>query len=418
MVNKGNNLISHIKRTAMRARVTGMSTSLLAMVLAITPSAKGQTFDVLWSFGFESDGRNPNAGVIADSAGDFYGTTYDGGAYGYGAVYELLAAGGETVLYSFTGGKDGANPVGGLVRDAAGNLYGTTEFGGRFGVCPFTRGCGVVFGLSPQGKEKVLYAFSGGSDGAAPLAGLVRDATGNFYGTASAGGAFGGLCGEPFGCGVVFKVARNGTETTLHIFEESSSTDGADPAAGLVIDGAGNLYGTTAAGGTVDGAIFGIDPSGNESVLYNFQGSPTDGNGPFASLFRDDGGNLYGTTFFGGSNGAGTVFKLDSTGLESVLYSFAGTADGGYPLAGVVVDPKGNLYGTSSAGGNLTLCDGAGCGVVFKLSPAGREVVLHTLDSLDGAGPVGNLLPYKGYLYGTTTEGGGFGDGEVFRVQP
>src|ERR1051326_1758797 len=181
-----------MQHLAARWIATLLTAAMGVVLFVVGPRvAQAQNFSVLYEFNPNTtDGLNPNSGLVADSAGNFYGTAFNGGANGYGAVYELSSSGVETVLYSFTGGKDGANPVGGLVRDAAGNLYGTTEFGGRFAACPFSGGCGVVFGLSPQGKDKVLYAFTGGSDGAAPMAGLVRDAGGNFFGTASAGGAF------------------------------------------------------------------------------------------------------------------------------------------------------------------------------------------------------------------------------------
>lgn len=302
---------------------------------------------VLHSFaGSPTDGAFPVAGLIRDKTGNFYGTTRFGGASDFGTVFKLDSTGKETVLYSFTGGADGGDLQAGVVRDSAGNLYGTTIEGGTFGV-------GVVFKLDPTGNETVLYNFTGSADGALPYARLVRDEAGNLYGTAISGGTTGN--------GVVFKVDPSGTETVLYSF--TGGTDGALPEAGLIRDIKGNLYGATAYGGLGCGVVFKLDSTGNETVLYTFT-CGADGAQPRAGLLRDKAGNLYGTTESGGNSNSGVVFKLDITGEETVLHTFTGP-DGLQVDAGLVRDPKGNLYGTTVGGGasgdgvvfKLTTCD-------------------------------------------------------------
>ena len=302
-----------------------------------------------------------------------------------------------SVLYSFRGGGDGAGPEAGLVRDAAGNLYGTTVYGG-------TSGRGVVFKLDPSGNETVLHAFRGGrTDGALPFAGLVRDTAGNLYSTTYFGG--------PSNLGVVFKLDPRGNETVLHRFG-GGFPDGAFPMAGLIRDTAGNLYGTTTSGGgSGNGVVFKLDPSGHKTLLYRFKGYPNDGYYPVAPLVRDAAGNLYGTTYFGGPTDAGVVFKLDPSGNETILHYFKSNPDGAWPAAGLVRDPAGNLYGTTETGGYF------GNGVVFKLDPSNNETILHyfkKFDPADGIGPLAGLVrDATGKLYGTTYGGGSFGGGGV-----
>jgi len=271
------------------------------------------------------------------------------------------------VLHSFAGHPgDGANPEAGLVRDAQGNLYGTTLTGGSGGpeLCSGVGGCGTVFKLDTTSKETVLYSFTGVPDGEEPDAGLVRDAQGNLYGTTYNGGAS--------NLGTVFELDTTGKETVLHSFTGTGG-DGSEPYGGLVLDAQGNLYGTTSFGGASgDGTVFELDTAGKETVLYSFTGTGGDGAYP-SGLVRDAQGNLYGTTYGGGASGFGTVFKLDTAGKETVLYSFTGTGgDGAYPsgLVRLVRDAQGNLYGTTYEGGDLA-CDAPyGCGTVFKLTPA------------------------------------------------
>jgi uncharacterized repeat protein (TIGR03803 family) len=214
---------------------------------------------VLYTFVGVPDGETPYAPLIQDAAGNLYGTTYGGGLSGSGTVFKVDASGNETVLYSFTGGADESNPYGGVIRDAAGNLYGTTYLGGK--------GAGVVFTINTTGQESVLYSFTGRTDGGYPRAGLVQDGKGNLYGTTEGGGL------PSCECGVVFKVHTNGEETVLHSF--ANVGDGAYPYAGLIRDSQGNLYGTTSGGGLSScecGVVFKLDKNRNETVLHNFAG--------------------------------------------------------------------------------------------------------------------------------------------------
>src|ERR1700722_18280865 len=255
-----------------------------------------------------------------------------------------------TVLHRFTG-ADGARPFAGLIGDSADNLYGTTIYGGAWGY-------GVVFKLNKTG-ETVLHSFTGGADGSGPQAGLIQDSAGNLYGTTENGGAW--------GYGVVFKLDTTGTETVLHSFADKPG--GANPVARLIQDSAGNLYGTTEYGGASgSGVAFKLDTTGTERSLYSFTGG-ADGGRPAAGLTRDSAGNFYGTTQYGGASNKGVVFKLDTTGTETVLHSFTGFADGGYPYAGLIQDSLGSLYGTTADGGP------SHHGVVFKLDTTGTETV-------------------------------------------
>jgi uncharacterized repeat protein (TIGR03803 family) len=419
-----------MKLTGLRMATT---TCMVLLALMVTRRAGAQNFEVLYSFTGTPDGGQPFGTLIADPDGNLYGVTTWGGIADQGTVYELPATGGETVLYSFTGGSDGRAPAGSLLRDASGNLYGTTASGGDLNACSGYDGCGVVFELSPLGKEKVLYAFMGASDGWGPSSGLIRDAEGNLYGTTSNGGDL--ACNSGHGCGVVFKVDLAGKETVLHTF--TGPPDGALPLAGVVLDADGDLYGTTyiggdgsACGGEGCGVVFEIDAQGNETLLHSFTGG-TDGGFPaYGALIRDSGGNLYGTTSWGGDlscpggSGCGVVFRLDPAGNETVLQAFD-LGDGGYPLAGVIRDASGNLYGTTSAGGSSRGTCAGGCGMVFELDAAGNETVLHAFDETDGYSPYAGLLPYKGYLYGTTPVGGingtcesSEGCGVAFKIKP
>jgi uncharacterized repeat protein (TIGR03803 family) len=379
--------------------VAAFCTALILAAPAITSAAITET--VLHSFaGGPSDGADARAGLIVDGAGNLYGTTLRGGASDNGVVFKLAPDGTEMVLHPFAGGdSDGAFPFGGLIADGAGNLYGTTAGGGA--------GFGVVFKLAPNGTETVLYSFTGPPvDGANPLAGLIADGASNLYGTTELGGS------AAFGSGVVFKLAPDGTETVLHSFAGANS-DGAFPEAGLIADGAGNLYGTTSQGGVSNnGVVFKLAPNGIETVLHSFAGGPSDGADARAGLIVDGAGNLYGTTLRGGASDNGVVFKLAPDGTETVLYSFAGV-DGSGPLAGLIADRAGNLYGTTSGGG------ASGRGVVFKLAPNGIETVLHSFagSPSDGASPLAGLIADRaGNLYGTTAGGGASSNGAVFKL--
>jgi uncharacterized repeat protein (TIGR03803 family) len=355
---------------------------------------------VLYGFPGVTDGRYPNGGVTLDGKGNLYGVTYYGGTSGDGTVFKLDSEGHETVLHTFVGDEaGGGKPNAGVILDPEGNIYGTNT------VSPATVGLGdgLVFKLDPAGNETVLYAFTGGTDGGYPNAGVIRDSAGNLYGTTENGGAGGG--------GIVYKLDPVGNETVLYSFTDGS--DGGLPVGGVIRDASGSLYGTTQYGGA-DGAgvVFKVDASGNETVRYTFTGG-ADGAYPAAGVVGDSAGNLYGTTQYGGASGAGVVFKVDKSGNETVLYSFTGGADGGNPAAGVIRDPSGNLYGTTQYGGS------AGQGVVFKVDASRNETVLHTFTGADGAYPVAGLTgDAAGRLYGTTSNGGSKNDGVVFVIRP
>jgi uncharacterized repeat protein (TIGR03803 family) len=343
---------------------------------------------VLYTFTLGDDGNTPLGGVILDPAGNLYGTTKWGGAsycaFGCGTVYKVDSTGHQTVLYNFTGEADGSNPYAGLARDAAGNLYGTTYTGGRY--------WGVVFKLATSGQESVLYTFTDGTDGSRPEAPLVLDSAGNVYGTTYTSGK---------GQGVVFKVDPAGHETVLHLF--TGGTDGAHPQCGVIRDSAGNLFGTTPDGGTAHGGVvYKITAGGQEQILYTFVAG-AGGNTPSVGLTRDSAGNLYGTAPYGGATvNAGVVYKLDTAGQETVLYTFTGSGHGSNPVSGVVRDPAGNLYGTTYYGGSEN------AGVVYKVDTAGHSTVLHNFTGgADGANPqAGVVLDAAGNLYGTTAFGG------------
>ena len=356
---------------------------------------------VLHSFTNGADGGSPYAPLVWNSTGkNLYGTTLNGGA-GYGVVFRINTSEKETALYSFKGGTDGASPWAGLVRGSKDNLYGTTPNGGAYGQ-------GTVFVVTPAGKEKVLYNFTGGADGSGPVGGLFRASNGDLYGTAAGGGAH--------GYGTVYRLTPTGAETTLYGF--TGGADGAYPYAGLVGDSHGNLYGTTYLGGDFgEGTVFVVASSG-ERVLYSFAGSP-DGARPEAILLRGKKGDLYGTTFGGGESGCqpfgcGTVFLVSPNGTEKVIYSFTGAADGANPYASLVPDGEGHLYGTTFGGGSFA------SGTVFEVTSLKKETALYSFTGgADGGSPFAGLIwDTQGNLYGTTIGGGAYGYGTVFKLVP
>ena len=411
--------------------------AVFAVTLLVTSTWAATNWHEKVLFNFNgTDGYQPMYGLIFDAAGNLYGTAFGGGdpscgdPNGCGTVFQLTPAPGggwtETVLHSFKGyPTDGSYPYAGVIFDAAGNLYGTTDWGGTYGG-------GTVFELTPTAgggwTEKVLHSFGNGADAAFPYACLIFDAAGNLYGTTGGGGTY--------GVGTVFELspAAGGgwTETVLHSFNGS---DGHGPEAGLIFDAAGKLYGTTAWGGTGTdclntgcGTVFKLTPVAGggwtETVLHSF--SNTDGALPFAGLIFDAAGNLYGTTQQGGSYGFGTVFELTPTAgggwTETVLFSFNGNwsgRDGGLPEAGLIFDAAGNLYGTTGAGGTYAY------GTAFELTPTAgggwTETVLHSFNNngTDGESPLAGLIfDAAGNLYGTTGGGGTYGLGMVFELTP
>jgi uncharacterized repeat protein (TIGR03803 family) len=379
---------------------------VLASLLVSTQSSPAQAFTVFYSFKGGHDGAYPMSGLVMDGRGNFYGTTSGGGASNNGTVFKLDATGREAVLYNF--------------------CMRTNCVDGAFPVAPLLRdkagalygttsngstfGNGVVFKLDARGKQTVLHKFAGDpKDGAYPQAGLIQDVAGNLFGTTTFGGRFGD--------GIVFKLDKVGKESVLYHF--TGGMDGGDPQYGrLVRDAAGNLYGTTYTGGSFScggdgcGTVFKLDKTGKEIVFHNFS-SQQDGQ-TNSGLIRDAVGNFYGTTAFGGPTANGVVFKLDATGTETILYSFTGGTDGGFPYAGLVRDTAGSLYGTTQSGG------ASGWGVVFKLDASGTETVLYSFTGgTDGGSPYGDLIrDGAGNLYGTTNVGGASNFGVVFKVTP
>jgi len=359
------------------AALLGVAAALLLLAL---PAHAAHTLKVLYDFTGGADGGSPQYALIRDAAGNLYGATATGGASGNGTVFELVNKTGtwsETVLYSFAGGTDGASPSGRLAMDSAGNLYGMTSAGG-------THGVGTIYRLTSSGgtwTEKVLFSFPGFPS---PSGGLILDAKGNLYGsTLSAGNPH---CYH--GCGLVFRLsltkALKWKYTILYRFLGHTKNDGEQPTGDLVFDAAGNLYGTTFIGGTL------------------------------------------GET--GGMHGYGTVFELSLSGTtwtEKVLHNFAGaTTDGSYPGAGVVFDKAGNLYTTTTGGGILnSACTGAdgGCGVVVQFVPSGgtwtENVIYQFTGGNDGADPDSVLtMDASGNLYGTAPQGGSKAGGVLYEL--
>jgi uncharacterized repeat protein (TIGR03803 family) len=427
-------------------------------VFKLSKNATGQWGTrMLYSFPPSNDGQGPSSGLVADGSGNFYGMTSFGGAHGAGAVYQVSPQGSgwkERVIHSFSSIPDGLEPLGNLVVDTAGNIYGTSYLGGGPGCVNNTSGdCGLVFKLSPGPNntwtETILYSFLGGSDGAYPAAGLTMDSAGSLYGTTTAGGT--ATCG----CGTVFKLTPSGsgwTESVIYSFR--GGLDGALPQSNLILDSAGNLYGATGSGGGSGcggsgcttlcfssgcGTVFELSPQSGgawtETILALFSKGAT-GWGPTAIVFGPK-GEIFGTTWAGGdvtncpNYGCGTVFKLipSSTGHwpRRVLYTFTGGADGAEPFSSPILDSSGNLYGTVRNGGDAACSPFGsppyGCGVVYKLTySAGTytESVLHTFQAQlgDGAWPyAAPLFDSLGNLFGTTN-GGGNGYGAVFKINP
>jgi len=388
---------------------------LLSLMMCATPPTLAQTETVLYSFCSRtkcSDGVSPFTGLFRDKRGDLYGTTRYGGTKNNGTVFVLNADGTERVLHKFVNdGVDGYDPNPGLVMDTNRNLYGTTYRGGA-------RDYGTVFKISCNGTESILYSFgANASDGLSPASGLIIDKNGNLYGTTSFGGA-------NFYYGTVFEMSPTGTETILYSFAGYGQMDGANPFSSLIMDKDSNLYGTTQYGGANGyGTVFEVNAAGTETVLHSFANDGTDGYYPNAGLIIDAKGDLYGTTYQGGANNAGTVFEIDPSGSEKNLYAFgANPTDGFNPWAGLVRDKPGNLYGTTLYGG----ANGSNFGTVFRLSSNGTETILHSFaeNGTDGYQPYGRLImDESGNLYGTTAYGGTGasatgGAGTLFKIVP
>jgi uncharacterized repeat protein (TIGR03803 family) len=409
------------------ANWTCISSIVLFTALTLVPTlpAQTQTLTVLHNFTGVPDGDEPTGGLLLDAAGNLYGVTTRGGTIGFGSVFKVDPSANESVLYSFAGSPDGMSPVAGLVQDAAGNLYGVTSYGGAPSNCgPLGTagpGCGTVFKLTPGGAETLLHSFSYSF---APVGRLVLDNSGNLSGVTHYGGS--GGCGSivngkrvSFGCGTVFKLDASGTASVVHVF--TGGTDGAFPHAGLVQDTSGNLFGTASSGGVMNcgsilhgdcGTVFKVDTSGQFSVLYSFQGgiAGPDGATPLSSLLLDAAGNLYGTTNVGGNakpcatgETCGTIFQLTPAGKETLIHSF-GPGDGAeFPFAGLVQDAAGNFYGMAWAN-------------VFKLDSTGKESVLYTFTPNPDSDISNDLVQdAEGNLYGVIPSGTS-GRGAVFKL--
>ena len=366
--------------------------------------AYGQTFTILHTFTGSPDAGYPVAGVVLDSRGNIYGATMFDGANQAGAVFRIDSDGNETVLHSFGASPgDGVFPEGGLVEDAKGNVYGTTGGGG-------THGAGTVFKIDRKGQYSVLYSFkTTGGDATNPAAGLVLDKAGNLYGTSPSGGAA--------AAGAIFQISNTGQETVIYSF--TGSPDGATSDADLVRDSSGNLYGTTMAGGAANlGTAFKLNPEHQDKVLFSFPGRRR-GQNPTTALVRDATGDLYGTigsyylpplytTLF-----QGMIFRLNPSGAETVLYVFTGGDDGGSPHPTLVRDATGNLYGGTETGGTF------GCGTVFKLDPGHHLTVLYSFTGgADGCGATNLTLDSRGNLYGMSGANGfsAPNHGTVFKI--
>jgi hypothetical protein len=405
--------------------------------------ASAQTESLLYGFQDGTDGAQPVASLIADKAGNLFGTTLGGGPLAYGTAYELTppaSLGGswtETVLYTFQGGSDGAYPYSSLVFDEAGNLYGTTTGGGD----P-TCFCGVVFKLahskSGSWTERTLYSFTG-NDGASPFKGLIFDDEGDLFGATYAGGSS--------NAGAVFELmppsgnsAGPWREKVLYSF--TGGSDGGFPISDLVRDKGGKLYGTTLQGGALGyGAVFQLTrPSGRgvswtEAAIYSFTGG-SDGADPYDGVTLDAHGRLVGVATFGGNlncgNGCGTVYQLTPPATpggawsENTLYQFTGGNDGAQPFAKPVLDNKGKLFGTASFDGPANAACSPFCGNVYELTPPASgtsswaETNLYGFTGAnDGYYPSASLfLGKRGVLYGTTAAGGASGVGIAFQIAP
>jgi uncharacterized repeat protein (TIGR03803 family) len=403
-----------------------MACILFVFCIATAIASPAQVLTKLYTFqGPPGDGANPSAAPVHASDGNFYGTTFAGGANangncistnGCGAVFKITPAGTATLLYSFCSQpncSDGANPQAGLVQGSDGNFYGTTELGGTGTGC-FYGTCGTVFKITPQGALTTLYSFCTQSncfDGSNPSGAVVQGSDGNFYSVTFDGGSG---CGG-VGCGTVFKITPSGTLTTIHRF---NSYDGYWPYAGMVQGSDGNFYGTTLNGGTDGlnglGTVFKITSGGTLTTLYNFCSQPncSDGETPYGGLVQARDGSFYGTAYGGGVNNDGTVFSITSTGNFTPLHSFAGSSDGAYPYAALMQATDGNLYGTTFEGGTH------GLGTVFQITPSGALTTLHSFagEPSDGSLSTSALVQLGTNLYGTTGIGGRTSYGIVFRL--
>jgi uncharacterized repeat protein (TIGR03803 family) len=396
-------------------------------VLTMAPSAFASSSEkVLYSFCPVSgcaDGNDPQSNIVSDPAGNLYGTTYVGGTYHRGVVFELIRNNGkwtEKVLHTFTPSLKLGRLPNALIRDTAGNLYGTTYQGG-IDSCPGYPGCGTVFELTPGANGEwtltVLHRFNGKNGFEPSFGGLILDHAGNLYGTTEAGG--------PYSHGTVYELTPNNgrwTEKILYSFCSPSGCAAGFPAGGVIFDGAGNLYGTTEYGGAHnEGTVFQLTPSNGKwtpKLLHSFNRNGTDGAYPVGALTFDKSGSLFGATLYGGTNDYGTAFELTPNNgkwTEKVVHSF-NVINGASPVAGLTLSPTGKLYGTTTQGGTHS------GGTVFQLilsNGTWAEKVLHNFGmGVDGYGPNSLTPDQAGNLYGTSGGGGAYGRGTVFEITP
>ena len=411
-----------------RASAARLLAAAFVLTMLVAQPSPAQTFNVIYNFNLQT-GQSPWSGPTMDRAGNLYGTTFNGGSSGNGIAYKLTRVGAGwifTPLYSFAGGSDGAHPYAGVTIGPDGAIYGATYYGGGSG-CGL--GCGTVYRLAPPPttcnstlcawNETVLYRFNGSADGALPFAAVAFDQAGNLYGTTLSGAGNG--CGGN-GCGIVYKLTRSGvnwTESIVHTF--TGGTDGSSPRAGITLDSAGNLYGTTTLGGNYGyGVVFQMTPSGggwNENVLYTFTGG-ADGGSPLSGVIFDSQGNLYGGNANDGSAPC-KAYELSPSGGSwnfTLLYGFT-YEQGANCARNLGFDNAGNLYGTTAGGGSYAN------GVVFELSHSGGSWTYTALHEFtggdDGEDSYSNIvIDSSGNLYGTASLGGTHGAGVVFQLAP
>jgi len=421
--------VAGLPKTKLRARELREAATGPMKMTAPSGNSKvtAQALTTLLNFDGANGDTPYNAPLIQGTDGNFYGTASGGGTYDQGTVFKMTPAGALTTLYTFCSQlycTDGADPQAGLVQASDGNFYGTTYWGGAYAQ-------GTVFKITPAGDLTTLYSFcsqTNCADGEYPEAGLVQASNGNLYGTTVAGGSTSTCLG--CGYGTVFEITLAGQLTTLYSFcSQEGCADGVNPVDGLVQATDGNLYGTTSlAGAYGGGTVFGITPAGQLTTLYSFcaQTNCTDGYYPQAGLIQASDGNLYGTTYYGGANWAnnnfgfgGTVFEISLTGQFNTLYSFcsqANCSDGTYPDAGLVQASDGNFYGTTEGGGIYYGICHIGCGTAFEITPAGQLTTLHDFNLSGGGYPYSGLLAANGNLYGSTGLGGSRFGGVIFSL--
>jgi uncharacterized repeat protein (TIGR03803 family) len=379
---------------------------LLCALVALPSPCAAAVFKVLHNFGAAGDGGEPIGSLVLDENGNIYGATISDSSAGFGTVFVVHRNGTEAVLHTFQNARDGSSPDSGLVAGPTGVFYGSTISGGK-------HKAGTVFAITAKGRLTTVYPFVGGRhDGGGPQGSLIVGAIGTIFGTAATGGS-------AKNDGTVFGLTPDGTETTLHTF---TGNDGADPELGVISDSNFNLYGATRFGGSSSaGTVFSIAPDGTHKVLHTFTGVPdNDGADPLGGLVFGPDGKLYGTTSFGGVNKGGILYRLSPNGSNyEIVHAFQGSGggnpnDGKTPEGNLSIDSAGNIFGTTAEGGA-----GTTAGTVFEYSAAGTYRVVHSFTAAtDGAEPVSGVTPGpNNTLYGTAEFGGPSNRGTVFSIR-